>query len=94
MTHKYESFTEFEVRLDEMIQNQKLKPEYKSLLLEIAELGEQAYANGLILGLGWSVDDNNVVIDEYEIMNSSGNILYLTISETREYLQNLIEDLA
>ncbi|WP_228059207.1 hypothetical protein [Nostoc sp. LEGE 06077] len=72
-----------------MIQNQKLKPEYKSLLLEIAELGEKAYANGLILGLGWSVDDNNVVLDEYEIINRGGNILYLTISETREYIQNL-----
>ncbi|MBD2302852.1 hypothetical protein H6G28_30350 [Nostoc sp. FACHB-190] len=93
MTHKYESFTEFEVRLNEMIQNQKLKPEYKSLLLEIAELGEKAYDNGLILGIGSSVDANNVVLDEYEIMNSMGNLLYLTISETREYLQNLIEDL-
>ncbi|BBD63153.1 hypothetical protein NIES2109_60030 (plasmid) [Nostoc sp. HK-01] len=93
MTHKYESFTEFEFRLDEMIQNQKLKPEYKTLLLEISELGEKAYANGLIFGLGWSVDDNNVVLDEYEIMNRGGNILYLTISETREYIQNLIEDL-
>ncbi|WP_414573889.1 hypothetical protein [Nostoc sp. CCY 9925] len=93
MTHKYESSTEFEIRLDKMIQTQKLKSEYKSLLLEIAELGEKARANGLIHGLGWSVDANNVVLDEYEIMNSMGNFLYLTISETREYLQNLIEDL-
>ncbi|MBH8575800.1 hypothetical protein I8752_22915 [Nostocaceae cyanobacterium CENA369] len=93
MTHKYESSTEFEARLDKMIQTQKLKPEYKSLLLEIAELGEKADANGLISGLGWSVDANNVVLDEYEIMNSSGNLLYLIISEARKYLENLIEDL-
>ncbi|MBW4562731.1 MAG: hypothetical protein KME32_16600 [Mojavia pulchra JT2-VF2] len=60
MTQKIESYTEFEARLDKMIQAGKLEPKYKSLILEIAELGDKAYANGLILGLGWGEDAKNL----------------------------------
>ncbi|NWF59000.1 MAG: hypothetical protein HXY43_06760 [Fischerella sp.] len=79
-------------RLDEMIRTGKLKAEYKSILLSIAELGDKACANGLIHGLGWGEDANHIVIDEYEILDKNGNFLYLTLSETRDYLQNLIAD--
>jgi hypothetical protein len=49
MTHKYESYAEFEDRLNKMIQTEKLNFEYKSLLLEIVELGEKACTNGLLM---------------------------------------------
>ncbi|MEH2251296.1 hypothetical protein [Nostoc sp.] len=91
MSSNSESCIEYEAKLNKMIQTGKLKPEYKSLLLEITELGDKAYSNGLILGLGWGEDGNNTTLDEYEIMDTSSNLLYLTLSETRDYLQNLIE---
>ncbi|BCL39892.1 hypothetical protein [Nostoc sp. MS1] len=92
MTNKYESPAEFEERLDEMIKMGKLKAQYKSLLLEIDELGAKACAEGLISGLGWGVDANNFILDEYEIMNENGNPLYLSLVETRDYLEKLIAD--
>jgi hypothetical protein len=64
MSSNSESYIEYEARLNKMIQTGKLKPEYKSLLLEIAELGDKACSNGLILGLGWGEDGNNNILDE------------------------------
>jgi hypothetical protein len=86
----YETFDEYKVRLDEMIRIGKLKPEYKQVLLEISELTQQAVNLRLIRGSGWGEDVNCNIIDEYEIINNKGNVLYLTLSETRFYLQNLI----
>ncbi|MDZ8051969.1 MAG: hypothetical protein RMX68_012470 [Aulosira sp. ZfuVER01] len=85
--------TEYTARLDEMIRQGKLKAEYKNILLEIADLGSKACNLGLISGLGWREDANQVVLNEYEILDQKGNFLYLTLSETRDYLQKLIADL-
>ncbi|MBW4566271.1 MAG: hypothetical protein KME32_35455 [Mojavia pulchra JT2-VF2] len=92
MTHKYESRAEFEERLDEMIKTGLLKAQYKSLLLEIDELGTKACAARLISGLGWGVDANNFILDEYEITDKDGNPIYLSLAETRDYLKKLIAD--
>ncbi len=75
-----------------MIKEGKLKAEYKDILLEIADLGSKACNLGLICGLGWGEDANQVVINEYEILDQKGNFLYFTLSETRDYLQKLIAD--
>lgn len=88
-----ETNPEYQARLDEMIRAGKLKAEYKDILLKIDELGSKARANGLISGLGWGQDANHVVVNEYEILDKDGNFLYLTLSEARDYLQNLIADL-
>ncbi|QIR41746.1 hypothetical protein HCG51_34230 (plasmid) [Tolypothrix sp. PCC 7910] len=87
-----ETNAEYQARLDEMIRTGKLKAEYKNILLEIGELGSKACSLGLISGLGWGEDANHVIIDEYEILDKNGNFLYLTLLETRDYLQNLIAD--
>jgi hypothetical protein len=84
--------TEYQASLDEMIRAGKLKAEYKEILLEIADLGSKACNLGLISGLGWREDANEVVLNEYEILDQKGNFLYFTFSETRDYLQNLIEN--
>jgi hypothetical protein len=86
----YETNDEYKARLDEMIRTGKLKSEYKEILLEISELTQQANNLGLIGGSGWGEDAKHNVIDEYEIFDNKGNILYLTLSETRSYLQDLI----
>ena len=82
--------TEYLASLDEMIRTGKLKAEYKEILLEIGELGSKACNLGLIDGLSWREDANNVVLDQYEILVQHNNFLYLTFSETRDYLKNLI----
>ncbi|MBW4458001.1 MAG: hypothetical protein KME55_38260 [Nostoc indistinguendum CM1-VF10] len=87
-----ETNAEYQAKLDEMIKTGKLKAEYKETLLEIDELGSKACAFGLILGLGWCEDANSIVIDEYEILDKNGNFLYLTLLETRNYLQSVIAD--
>ncbi|HEY9613097.1 hypothetical protein [Allocoleopsis sp.] len=86
-----ESTAEYSTRLDEIIQIGKLKAEYKNLLLEIADLGEKACRSRLIVGLGWGEDANGIILDEYEILDTQGELLYLTMEETRSYLYNLIE---
>jgi hypothetical protein len=86
----YETNDEYEARLDEMIKIGKLKPEYKQILLEISELTQQAGNLGLIHGSRWGEDANCNIINEYEIINNKGNIFYLTLLETRSYLQDLI----
>ncbi|MEH2267272.1 hypothetical protein [Nostoc sp.] len=85
-----ETSDKYKARLDEMIRTGKLKAEYKNILLEIDELTQQAGAFGLIYGYGWGEDVNHIVIDEYEIFDRQGNLLHLTLSETRSYLQSLI----
>ncbi|WP_193201046.1 hypothetical protein [Nostoc sp. MG11] len=87
-----ETNAEYQAKHDEMIRTGKLKAEYKETLLEIDEFENKACALGLILGLGWGEDANHIVIDEYEILDKNGNFLYLTLLETRDYLQNLIAD--
>lgn len=82
--------TEYQASLDEMIRAGKLKAEYKEILLEIGDLGSKACNLGLIHGLSWCEDANQVVLDQYEILVQHNNFLYLTFSETRDYLQNLI----
>jgi hypothetical protein len=86
----YETNAEYQARLDEMISTGKLKAEYKDILLEIADLGSRACNLGLISGLGWGEDANQVVLNEYEILDQKGNFLYFTLAETRDFLQNLI----
>jgi hypothetical protein len=81
---------EYIARLDSMIKVGKLKVEYRDILLEIAALAEQADVLGLISGHGWGEDANRNVINKYEIFDNKGNILYLTLSDARSYLQNLI----
>ena len=88
----YETHDEHKARLDAMIRAGKLKIAYKGILLEIAELTQQAFALELISAHGWGEDTNHNVIDEYEICDKKGNNLYLTLAETRTYLQNLITD--
>ncbi|OUL19905.1 hypothetical protein BV378_31905 [Nostoc sp. RF31YmG] len=85
-----EANTEYQALLDEMIRTGKLKAEYKQILLEIGELGSKACNLGLIDGLSWREDANQVVLDQYEILIQHNNFLYLTLLETRDYLQNLI----
>ncbi|BAY27347.1 hypothetical protein NIES2100_71700 [Calothrix sp. NIES-2100] len=85
-----EANTEYQALLDEMIRTGKLKPEYKEILLEIGEMGNKACNLGLIDGLSWREDANNVIIDQYEILIQHNNFLYLTFAETRDYLKNLI----
>jgi hypothetical protein len=87
-----ETNAEYQARLDEMIRTGKLKAEYKDILLEIAELGTKACNLGRVCGLGWGEDTNQAVINEYEIIDKNNNFLYLTLPETRDYLQNLIAD--
>ncbi|OUL33566.1 hypothetical protein [Nostoc sp. 106C] len=63
-----EANTEYQALLDEMIRKEKLKPEYKDILLEIGELGSKACNLGLIYGLSWREDANEVVLNQYEIL--------------------------
>jgi hypothetical protein len=79
-------------RLDEMVRTGKLKIEYKNILLEIEELATKAYDLRLISGSGWGIDKNHNIIDVYEIFDMEDNILYLSLAETRTYLQNSIAD--
>ncbi|BAY12792.1 hypothetical protein [Calothrix sp. NIES-2098] len=85
-----EANTEYQALLDDMIRTGKLKPEYKEILLEIGELGSKACNLGLIDGLSWCEDAHQVILDQYEILIQHNNFLYLTFSETRDYLKNLI----
>jgi hypothetical protein len=87
-----ETSAEYQARLDEMIKLGKLKAEYKDILLEIDEFVSKACDLGLIYGLGWGEDANHAVKDEYEILDKNGVFLYLTLSEARDYLHNLIEN--
>ena len=87
-----ETNAEYQARLDEMIEVGKLKAEYKDILLEIDEFGSKACNLGLISGLGWGEDANHVIKDEYEILDINGVFLYLSLSEARDYLHNLIEN--
>jgi hypothetical protein len=85
-----ETNTEYQALLDEMIRTGKLKAEYKEILLEIGELGSKACNLGLIYGLSWREAANEVILNQYEILIQHNNFLYLTFSETRDYLKNLI----
>lgn len=85
-----ETIDEYKDRLDKMIQAGKLKVDYKDILLEINELAKQAIAFGLIFGHGWREDSNCFILDEYEILDKEGNILYLNLSEACDYLNKII----
>ena len=86
----YETHDNYKARLDEMVRTGTLKIEYGDILLELDELLEEACALELIWGYGWGEDANHNVIDEYEILDNKGNFLYLTLADTRSYVQNLI----
>jgi hypothetical protein len=85
-----EANTEYQALLDDMIRTGKLNPEYKEILLDIGEMGSKACNLGLIYGLSWREDANQVILDQYEILVQYNNFLYLTFAETRDYLKNLI----
>ncbi|OKH53887.1 hypothetical protein NIES2101_09020 [Calothrix sp. HK-06] len=86
----YKMYDEYKARLDEMIKIGKLKIEYRDKLLEIDQLVEQAKALGIYIGHGWGEDANYNIINEYEILDSEGNFLYMSLADTCLYLQNLI----